>query len=82
MQPGDGHSDNRKTHLKPSARNTPAPSDPPTARAAEALKLERDLIDPVNQAYGLTAAEIALMWATAPPRMPIPKPQDTATPKI
>ena len=24
--------------------------------------------------YGLTPAEIALMWQTAPPRMPIPPP--------
>jgi hypothetical protein len=27
-----------------------------------------------NQAYGLTPAEIELMWQTAPPRMPIPPP--------
>jgi len=47
---------------------------PARTRAAEALKLERDLSDLVNQAYGLTTEEIALMWATAPPRMPIPKP--------
>ena len=48
--------------------------DPARALAAEALKLERELSDLVNQAYGLTPEEIALMWATAPPRMPIPKP--------
>lgn len=42
--------------------------------AAEALTLERTLSDLVNQAYGLTPAEIALMWQTAPPRMPIPPP--------
>jgi hypothetical protein len=36
------------------------------------LTLERTLSDLVNQAYGLTPAEIALMWKTAPPRMPIP----------
>ncbi len=30
--------------------------------------------DLVNQAYGLTPAEIDLMWQTAPPRMPIPRP--------
>lgn len=47
--------------------------EPARALAAESLKLERDLSDLVNQAYGLTPAEIALMWATAPPRMPIPK---------
>jgi len=48
--------------------------EPARTRAAEALQLERDLSDLVNQAYGLTPAEIALMWATAPPRMPIPNP--------
>ena len=46
---------------------------PARVLAAEALQLERDLSDLVNEAYGLTPAEIALMWATAPPRMPIPK---------
>ena len=44
------------------------------AIAAETLKLERTLSDLVNQAYGLTPAEIDLMWKTAPPRMPIPPP--------
>jgi hypothetical protein len=44
------------------------------ALAAETLKLERTLSDLVNQAYGLTPAEIALMWQTAPPRMPIQPP--------
>lgn len=39
----------------------------------EALKLEHRLSDLVNQAYGLTPAEIDLMWKTAPPRMPIKK---------
>ena len=42
------------------------------ALAAETLSLERTLSDLVNQAYGLTPAEIDLMWQTAPPRMPIP----------
>jgi len=42
------------------------------ALAAETLTLERTLSDLVNQAYALTPAEIALMWQTAPPRMPIP----------
>ena len=32
--------------------------------------MERTLGDLVNQAYGLTPAEIVLMWKTAPPRMP------------
>jgi hypothetical protein len=44
------------------------------ARAAETLSLERTLSDLVNQAYGLTPAEIELLWQTAPPRMPIPPP--------
>ena len=45
---------------------------PSRALAAETLALERTLSDLVNQAYALTPAEIALMWQTAPPRMPIP----------
>ena len=48
--------------------------EPARALAAETLKLERTLSDLVNQAYGLTPAEIDLMWQTAPPRMPIPPP--------
>ena len=47
---------------------------PARALAAETLKLERTLSDLVNRAYALTPAEIALMWQTAPPRMPIPSP--------
>jgi diketogulonate reductase-like aldo/keto reductase len=46
--------------------------EPARALAAETLALERTLGDRVKQAYGLTPAEIALMWKTAPPRMPIP----------
>jgi hypothetical protein len=49
--------------------------EPARARGAEILELERALSDLVNQAYGLTPAEIALMWKTAPPRMPIPLPE-------
>ena len=48
---------------------------PARALAAETLKLECALSDLVNQAYGLTPAEINLMWQTAPPRMPIPPPK-------
>ena len=48
--------------------------EPARALATEALQLEQQLSDLVNQAYGLTPAEIALMWQTAPPRMPIPPP--------
>lgn len=43
---------------------------PARALAAEALQLERHLGDLVNEAYGLTPEEVALMWKTAPPRMP------------
>ncbi len=38
---------------------------------AEAVMLERKLSDLINAAYGLTPEEIALLWATAPPRMPL-----------
>jgi hypothetical protein len=48
--------------------------EPARALAAETLKLERALSDIVNQAYALSPTEIALMWQTAPPRMPIPPP--------
>ncbi|HWA96943.1 MAG TPA: N-6 DNA methylase [Pirellulales bacterium] len=44
--------------------------EPARAQAAEALALERRLSDLVNEAYGLTPDEVALMWQTAPPRMP------------
>ena len=48
--------------------------EPARALAAETLKLERALSDLVNQAYALNPPEIALMWKTAPPRMPLPPP--------
>jgi hypothetical protein len=44
--------------------------EPARAQAAEALQLERRLSDLVNEAYGLTPDEVALLWETAPPRMP------------
>ena len=40
------------------------------AQAAEALQLERQISDLVNEAYGLTPDEVTLLWETAPPRMP------------
>jgi hypothetical protein len=43
---------------------------PLQALAAEACELERHVADLVNAAYGLTPEEVALMWQTAPPRMP------------
>ena len=42
--------------------------------AAEAMQLEYRLHDLVNEAYGLNPEEVRLMWDTAPPRMPIPRP--------
>jgi len=47
------------------------------SRRAQALQLEHRLSDLVNQAYQLTPEEIDLMWKTAPPRMPISRPQTT-----
>ena len=38
--------------------------------AAEAGRLEKRVSDLVNAAYGLTPAEVALLWETAPPRTP------------
>jgi hypothetical protein len=40
------------------------------ALAADTLRLEHTLSDLVNQTYGLTSAEIVLVWQTVPPRMP------------
>lgn len=44
--------------------------DPARRIRAEVLAAERRLSDLVNQAYGLSEAEVDLMWRTAPPRMP------------
>jgi len=44
---------------------------PARQAAAEIVALERKLSDLVNAAYGLTPDEVALMWRTAPPRMPL-----------
>jgi hypothetical protein len=43
---------------------------PLQTQAAEAVGLERRVSDLVNAAYGLTPDEVALLWATAPPRTP------------
>jgi TaqI-like C-terminal specificity domain/Eco57I restriction-modification methylase len=43
--------------------------------AEEARTLEERVTDLVNAAYGLTPEEIKLMWATAPPRMPLAGPK-------
>ncbi len=55
---------------------------PMAARLAEAARHEIALSALVNRAYGLTPEEEALLWATAPPRMPIPPPDnpDSRTP--
>jgi len=45
--------------------------EPARALAAEALSLEQEVSNLVNEAYGLTPEEVAVMWQTAPPRMPI-----------
>jgi hypothetical protein len=71
----------RKRRPKGSPRLTPAglkelrtvyteQATPVQDARAEAASLERRLSDLVNAAYGLTEAEIDLLWRTAPPRMP------------
>jgi len=47
---------------------------PMAAKLAEAARHEAALSASVNRAYGLTPEDEALLWATAPPRMPIPSP--------
>ncbi len=47
---------------------------PLKALAREAATLERRVSDLVNASFGLTPAEVALMWETAPPHMPIGPP--------
>lgn len=44
--------------------------EPARAARRTMFRLEQQLSDLVNTAYGLTAEEVALMWETAPPRMP------------
>ena len=52
-------------------------AEPARAARAAALGDERTLSDIVNRAYGLTPDDIALMWRTAPPRMPLASPMPT-----
>ena len=47
--------------------------EPARTLRAESVKLEHEVSDLVNSAYGLTAEDVALMWRTAPPRMPLAK---------
>ena len=42
--------------------------------ARESEQLERQVSDVVNTAFGLTPADVKLMWNTSPPRMPISRP--------
>ena len=58
----------------PNCRSHHQPETPARALAAETLTLERTLSDLANQAYGLTPAEIAVMWQTAPPGKSAPAP--------
>ena len=51
-------------------REHAATIEPARQARAESFATERKLSDLVNEAYGLTAAEVELMWHTAPPRMP------------
>jgi hypothetical protein len=44
---------------------------PAREATAEVLTLDRELSALVNAAYGLSKEEVALMWRTAPPRMPL-----------
>lgn len=44
--------------------------EPARAARRTMFTLEQQLSELVNSAYGLTADEVALMWDTAPPRMP------------
>ncbi|HEY2785252.1 MAG TPA: hypothetical protein VGJ05_09780 [Fimbriiglobus sp.] len=48
--------------------------EPLNALAREADRLEWQVSDLVNEAYGLTPDEVKLMWDTAPPRMPVGRP--------
>ena len=44
--------------------------EPARQARAQIFALENQLSNLVNEAYGLTPEEVALMWRTAPPRMP------------
>ena len=50
---------------------------PLQANARRTDQLEREVSDLVNEAFGLTPAEVKLMWDTAPPCMPISPPPGT-----
>jgi hypothetical protein len=48
--------------------------EPTRLLLARAVQSEHQLHDLVNSAYGLSPQEVKLLWDTAPPRMPIPRP--------
>lgn len=50
-------------------------AEPARAARIELLGHERKLATMVERAYGLTDEEVALMWRTAPPRMPLSGPK-------
>jgi hypothetical protein len=54
-------------------------AEPARQARVELLSHERSLAAMVERAYGLTDEEVALMWRTAPPRMPLPPPQGLPT---
>ena len=51
-------------------------AEPTRTARGELLAHERALAAMVERAYGLTEDEVAPMWRTAPPRMPLPPPLD------
>ena len=66
-----GLSPSRLAQLRAAFADT---AEPARVMRASALGDERALSDIVNRAYGLTPEDIALMWRTAPPRMPLARP--------
>ena len=68
----------RKAKLSPAAlaelrEGYQSTVEPARVLRAEATRLEHEVSDLVNSAYGLTEEDVALMWRTAPPRMPLAK---------
>jgi SAM-dependent methyltransferase len=57
------------------AREHAATVEPMARRLEQAARDEAALSRLVNRAYGLTLEEEALLWRTAPPRMPLTAPQ-------
>ncbi|MHC5539909.1 hypothetical protein ACYOEI_16945 [Singulisphaera rosea] len=48
---------------------------PAQTLATEARALEQQVSDLVNATYSLTSEDVRLMWETAPPRMPVIRPE-------